>query len=188
MRRATLKALFSAALIAGLVSALGYQASGYVIGAIYGGAMRAHRLSAESHDQPVKEPIKPDAWAGDNMYLGRWQANSTAGRAVVNVLTVEPTRLRWGTPLNGICDGDYSVEILPWGRNGTFPDQLVPPSEPSDLVVGVARLTLFPKPCHTGDAVVQLAIPLDGSNRMAMNTYDRNGKLTGQYPDLTLMR
>ncbi|TCD56344.1 hypothetical protein [Synechococcus sp. BS55D] len=188
MRRSTGHALLSAALIAGVGSAIAYQASGYLIGAIYGGSMRAHRLSAESNVRSVKEPIKPDEWAGDNVYLGRWKANSTAGRAVVNILTVEPTRLRWGTPLNGICDSDYSVEILPWGRNGTFPDQLVPPSEPSDLVVGVARLTLFPKPCHTGDAVVQLAIPLDGSNRMAMNTYDRNGKLTAQYPDLTLIR
>ncbi|EAQ69661.1 hypothetical protein SynRS9909_02085 [Synechococcus sp. RS9909] len=43
--------------------------------------------------------VAPDEWAGDNMDPGRWKANSTAGRAVVNVLTVEPTRLRWGTPL-----------------------------------------------------------------------------------------
>ena len=193
MRRSTGHALLSAALIAGVGSAIAYQASGYVIGLIYGGAMRAYRLGAESNKQPVTdqasgEPDKPKDWARDNFYLGRWKANSTAGRAVVDVLSVEPNRIRWGTPANGICESDYSVKVLPWGRNGAFPDQLVPPNEPSDLVFGVARLTLFPKPCPTGDAVVQLAVPLDGSNRLAMNTYDSNVKLTAQYPDLTLLR
>jgi hypothetical protein len=64
MRRSTGHALLSAALIAGVGSAIAYQASGYVIGLIYGGAMHAYRLGAESNKQPVTdqasgEPDKP---------------------------------------------------------------------------------------------------------------------------------
>ena len=109
---------------------------------------------------------KPKGWQFDNVFLGRWQGQSTAGQAVIDVLTVEPNRIRWGNPINGICDSDYSVTQLPWGRHGRYPDQLVPPSAPSDLVFGVVRLTLQPAPCSTGDAVIQLAIPLDGTSAL----------------------
>lgn len=128
---------------------------------------------------------KPAGWATDNMYLGRWQGQSTAGRAVIDVLTVEPNRIRWGNSFNGVCDSDYSVAFLPWGRNGHYPDQLVPPSQPTDLVVGVVRLTLQPGPCPTGDAVIQLAMPLDGSSALEVVTYNAKGDLTGSYGAFT---
>jgi hypothetical protein len=128
---------------------------------------------------------KPPGWAGDNFFLGRWQGQTTAGRAVIEVLTVEPNRIRWGNTANGICDSDYSVETLPWGRNGRYPDQLVPPSQPTDLVFGVARLTLRPGPCRTGDAVIQLAMPLDGSSALEVVTYGSGGRLIGQYGTFT---
>lgn len=124
---------------------------------------------------------KPQGWANDNFFLGRWQGQSTAGRAVIDVLTVEPNRIRWGNKANGICDSDYSVENLPWGRNGRYPDQLVPPSQPTDLVFGVARLTLRPGPCSTGDAVIQLAMPLDGSSALEVVTYDASGQVIGKF-------
>ncbi len=124
---------------------------------------------------------KPKGWANDNFFLGRWQGQSTAGRAVIDVLTVEPNRIRWGNKANGICDSDYSVENLPWGRNGRYPDQLVPPSQPTDLVFGVARLTLRPGPCSTGDAVIQLAMPLDGSSALEVVTYDAKGQVIGKF-------
>jgi len=128
---------------------------------------------------------KPPGWEHDNFFLGRWQGQSTAGRAVIEVLTVEPHRIRWGNSFNGYCDSDYSVEQLPWGRNGRYPDQLVPPSQPSDLVFGVARLTLRPGPCRTGDGVIQLAMPLDGSSALEVVTYDAKGRLIGQYGAFT---
>ncbi len=124
---------------------------------------------------------KPPGWTTDNVFLGRWQGQSTAGLAVIDVLTVEPNRIRWGNQVNGLCDSDYSVENLPWGRNGRYPDQLVPPSQPTELVFGVARLTLRPTPCSTGDAVIQLAMPLDGSNALEVVTYDAKGEVTGMY-------
>lgn len=124
---------------------------------------------------------KPKGWDSDNFFLGRWQGQSTAGRAVIDGLTVEPNRIRWGNALNGFCDSDYSVTQLPWGRNGRYPDQLVPPKQPSDLVFGVARLTLKPGPCRTGVAVIQLAMPLDGSSALEVVTYNAQGKLIGQY-------
>ena len=124
---------------------------------------------------------KPKGWAHDNFFLGRWQGQSTAGQAVIDVLTVEPNRIRWGNAINGICDSDYSVQQLPWGRNGRYPDQLVPPSAPSQLVFGVVRLTLQPGPCRTGDAVIQLAMPLDGSSALEVVTYNAKGQLIGQY-------
>jgi len=127
---------------------------------------------------------KPEGWATDNIYLGNWRANSTAGRAILDVLTVEPNRVSWGSDLNGICESDYSVEVMPWGRNGRFPDQLVPPRTPTDLVYGVVRLTLQPGPCKSGDAILQLAVPMDGSNAMQVVTYDANGNMNGNYPDL----
>ncbi|MBC1261313.1 hypothetical protein FQK07_08510 [Synechococcus sp. BSF8S] len=129
---------------------------------------------------PAATP-KPKGWEGDNFFLGRWQGQSTAGRAVIDVLTVEPNRIRWGNKANGICDSDYSVENLPWGRNGRYPDQLVPPSQPTDLVFGVARLTLRPGPCSTGDAVIQLAMPLDGSSALEVVTYDASGQVIGKF-------
>ena len=132
--------------------------------------------------QPVP---KPQGWATDNAYLGRWRGESRAGRAVIDVLTVEPDRIRWGNALNGICDSDYSVEFLPWGRNGRYPDQLVAPSQPTDLVFGVARLTLQPGPCPTGDAVIQLAMPLDGSSALEVVTYGADGRLIGSYGAFT---
>ena len=128
---------------------------------------------------------KPKGWDSDNIFLGRWQGNSTAGRAVLEVLTVAPNRVRWGNAANGICDSDYSVEHLPWGRNGRFPDQLVPPSQPSDLVYAVVRLTLQPRPCNTGVAVIQLARPLDDSDSLQVVTYDAKGEMRGNYPGLT---
>lgn len=135
--------------------------------------------------QPVVNPEKPKGWDSDNFFLGRWQGNSTAGRAVIDVLSVEPNRVRWGNAANGICDSDYSVEQLPWGRNGRFPDQLIPPSEPTDLVYGVVRLTLQPRPCDSGVAMVQLAKPLDGSGSLQVVTYDANGSTRGKFSDLT---
>lgn len=128
---------------------------------------------------------KPKGWDSDNIFLGRWQGNSTAGRAVLEVLTVAPNRVRWGNAANGICDSDYSVEHLPWGRKGRFPDQLVPPSQPSDLVYAVVRLTLQPRPCNTGVAVIQLARPLDDSDSLQVVTYDAKGEMRGNYPGLT---
>ena len=121
------------------------------------------------------------------MFLGRWQGNSTAGRAVLDVLSVEPTRVRWGNELNGVCDSDYSVEQRPWGRNGRFPDQLIAPTAPTDLVYAVVRLTLEPDPCSTGVAVIQLAKPLDGSDTLQVVTYDAKGAVRGQYPDVTAL-
>lgn len=131
---------------------------------------------------------KPPGWESDNVYLGRWQGETTAGMAVIEVLTVEPNRIRWGNAANGRCDSDYSVEFLPWGRQGRYPDQLVPPSQPSDLVFGVARLTLQPGPCSTGDAVIQLAMPMDGSDRLEVVTYGTGGRLIGQYGQFTPLR
>jgi len=136
--------------------------------------------------RPAQAAIpKPPGWDTDNFFLGRWQGESTAGRAVIDVLTVEPNRIRWGNKANGLCDSDYSVQQLPWGRNGRYPDQLVPPSQPTDLVFGVARLTLQPGPCRTGDGVIQLAMPLDGSRALEVVTYDAGGRLTGQYGTFT---
>ena len=128
---------------------------------------------------------KPPGWNTDNFFLGRWQGQTTAGRAVIDVLTVEPSRIRWGNAINGMCDSDYSVEQLPWGRHGRYPDQLVPPSASSDLVFGVARLTLRPGPCRTGDAVIQLAMPLDNSRALEVVTYNAKGQLIGQYGAFT---
>jgi hypothetical protein len=128
----------------------------------------------------VRWPMPP-GWEHDNVFLGRWQGQSTAGRAVIDVLTVEPRRIRWGNTRNGICDSTYSVQTLPWGRDGRYPDQLVPPREPSNAVFGVVRLTLKPGPCPTGDAVIQLAMPLDGSLALEVVTYDADGRLTSQY-------
>jgi hypothetical protein len=127
------------------------------------------------------EVPKPKGWETDNFFLGRWQGESTAGRAVIDVLKVEPNRIRWGNTANGVCDSDYSVENLPWGRNGRYPDQLVPPSQASELVFGVARLTLRPSACATGVAVIQLAMPLDGSSALEVVTYGADGQLIGSY-------
>ena len=136
-------------------------------------------------DKSSSNPKKPRGWDSDNFFLGRWQGNSTAGRAVIDVLSVEPNRVRWGNAANGICDSDYSVEQLPWGRNGRFPDQLIPPSEPTDLVYGVVQLTLQPRPCDSGVAMIQLAKPLDGSGSLQVVTYDAKGSTRGNFPDLT---
>ena len=148
--------------------------------------------SMEKTETPSAKPAerasatsKPKGWDSDNIFLGRWQGNSTAGRAVLEVLTVAPNRVRWGNAANGICDSDYSVEHLPWGRKGRFPDQLVPPSQPSDLVYAVVRLTLQPRPCSTGVAVIQLARPLDDSDSLQVVTYDAKGEMRGNYPGLT---
>lgn len=173
MNPTTRKRLLWAAAASALVAVGVYEGSGYLIGAIYGGAMKAHRRAVSE--------AKPQGWATDNMFFGRWQGLSTAGMAVIGVLNVEPDRVRWGNAANGICDSGYTVEQLPWGRKGTYPDQLVPPSEPTDLTFAVARLTLKPKPCSTGDAVIQLAMPLDGSSELEVNTYDAKGQLSGSY-------
>lgn len=130
---------------------------------------------------------RPKGWDSDNVFLGRWQGNSTAGRAVLDVLSVEPTRVRWGNAANGVCDSDYSVEQLPNGENGRFPDQLIAPTAPTDLVYAVVRLKLEPGPCSTGVAVIQLAKPLDGSDTLQVVTYDAKGAVRGQYSDLTAL-
>jgi hypothetical protein len=132
--------------------------------------------------------VKPPGWETDNVFLGRWLGETRAGRAVIEVLTVEPHRIRWGNAFNGICESDYSVEQLPWGRNGRYPDQLVPPSQPTDRVFGVVRLTLQPGACATGDAVIQLAMPLDGSGALEVVTYGADGRLIGQYGVFTPLR
>ena len=49
----------------------------------------------------------------------------------------------------------------------------------------MARLTLRPEACSTGAAVIQLAMPLDGSSALELVTYDAEGKVIGKYPDLT---
>lgn len=139
-------------------------------------------VKALQKQAPAVAPIpKPHGWATDNFYLGRWQGLSTAGMAVIDVLTVEPNRVRWGNAANGKCDSDYAVKFLPWGRNGTFPHQLTPPSERTDLIYGVVQLTLKPKPCRTGAAVIQLAMPLDGSHTPDVITLDATGKPTGYF-------
>ena len=189
--KTTTKRILVASAVAGAVVATGYHLLGYAIGIIYGGAMKAHRaatekaLAAEAKKQPIP---KPHGWATDNFNLGKWQGESTAGMAVIGVLTIEPNRVRWGNQANGICDSDYSVENLPWGQNGTYPGQLVPPSKPTDLVYAVTRLILDPKPCSTGDAVIQLAVPLDGSNSMEVITYDAKGNQTGDFGTFRLVK
>ncbi|MEB3165788.1 MAG: hypothetical protein VKO65_03880 [Cyanobacteriota bacterium] len=115
--------------------------------------------------------------------IGRWQGQSTAGMAVLEVLTITPRRVRWGNAYNGRCDSAYSAEVLPSGR-GTYPDNLTPPLQPSELDYRVVRLTLRPGPCPTGDAVLQLAMPRDGSDRIFVNSYGRDGQLTGWYGEL----
>jgi hypothetical protein len=115
--------------------------------------------------------------------IGRWQGQSTAGMAVLEVLTITPWRVRWGNAFNGRCDSAYSAQVLPTGR-GTYPDNLTPPLQPSDLDYRVVRLTLRPGPCPNGDAVLQLAMPRDGSDRIFVNSYGRDGQLTGWYGEL----
>lgn len=39
---------------------------------------------------------KPKGCNNDNVFLGRWRGNSTAGRAVLDVLTLKPNRGPWG--------------------------------------------------------------------------------------------
>jgi hypothetical protein len=56
------------------------------------------------------------------------------------------------------------------------------------LVFGVARLTLQPGPCSTGAAVIQLAMPLDGSAALEVVTYGADGRLIGQYGAFTPLR
>lgn len=107
---------------------------------------------------------------------------------MLNVLTIEPNRVRWGTAMSGTCNNTYSVKILPKQRNGRFPDQLVPPSSPSNLEYRVARLTLKPGSCNTRDAVVQLAMPMDNTNALQVVTYDATGNMIGNYPDLERVR
>ena len=118
---------------------------------------------------------KPPGWESDNVFLGRWQGESTAGRAVIDVLTLEPNRIRWGNAFNGVCDSDYSVEILA-------------SRQPGEPVSGVVRLTLQPGHCATGDAVIQLAMPPDGSSGLEVVTYGADGRLIGQYGAFTPLR
>jgi len=51
MRPATLRALLSATLLAGFFCVSAYQASGYLIGLIYGGAMKAHRAAEDAAER-----------------------------------------------------------------------------------------------------------------------------------------
>lgn len=114
--------------------------------------------------------------------FGRWRAQSTAGMAVLDVLTLTPYLVRWGNAFNGRCDRAYTVEELPSGQ-GTYPDNLVPPAAPTDLRFRVVRLRLQPGPCGH-DAALQLAVPLDGSDRLFVNSYAGDGSLTGWYGEL----
>ena len=102
--------------------------------------------------------------------------------AVLDVLTLTPERVRWGNAFNGRCDRAYAVEELPTGQ-GTYPDNLVPPASPTDLRFRVVRLRLEPGPCGR-DAVLQLAVPQDGSDRLFVNSYAGDGSLTGWYGEL----
>ena len=136
--------------------------------------------------QPNPSSAAPEPML-DKAFLGRWQGNSTAGRAVLDVLSVGPKQVRWGTAANGVCDSAFSVEQLPPGQNGRFPDQLIAPTEPTDLVYAVVRLTLQPEPCATGVAVIQLAKPQDDSDSLQVVTYDAKGAVRGNYPDLTAL-
>lgn len=132
---------------------------------------------------------KPPGWERDNRFLGRWLGESRAGRAVIEVLTVEPHRIRWGNAANGICDGDYSVELLPRDGRGPAPNPDPEPGLPlrpsGDRGFRVARLTLRPGPCSTGDAVIELAMPLQGSGELEVVTYGVDGRLIGQYGGFT---
>ena len=94
---------------------------------------------------------------------------------MIEVLTLEPNRIRWGNAFNGVCDSDYSVEILS-------------PRQPSEPLSGMVRLTLQPGPCATGDAVVELALPADGSSGLEVVTYGADGRLIGQYGTFTPLR
>ncbi|MFM9109189.1 MAG: hypothetical protein ACKOPN_01050 [Prochlorococcaceae cyanobacterium] len=114
---------------------------------------------------------RPPGWASDTTFLGRWQAHSTAGAAVLDVLSVRPERVRWGTPFNGFCSSAYSVQRLADGRG-----------RPGYSTV---RLTLEPRPCRSGDAVLELAVALDGSRRAEVSTYAADGRLIGWYGELT---
>lgn len=151
--------LWALVIAAGLTAAV-YHGSGYLIGAIYGGAMKAYRAK---HTPAIP---KPPGWATDNFYLGRWQGLTTAGMDVNGVLTVEPNRIRFGNQPNGICESDYTVKFLPMTTN---------------LRSGVVQLTLQPGPCRTGTAVIQLAMPLDGSHALEVVTLDATGKPTGYF-------
>ena len=124
---------------------------------------------------------KPKYWASHNIFLGRWQGQSTAGRAVLDVLSVEPNRVRWGNKANGICDSDYSVKTLPSVPGGHDPDQLVPSRKPTERGYAITRLTLKPRPCSTGAAVIQLAMPLDHSDHLKVVTYGADGTTIGHY-------
>ena len=84
---------------------------------------------------------------------------STAERAILDVLTVGPNRVNWGRALNGICESDYSV----------------------------VRLILQRCPCQSGDAVLQLAASMDGSNGMQVVTYDVNDNMNDNEPELMLL-
>ncbi|QNI85660.1 hypothetical protein SynPROS71_01879 [Synechococcus sp. PROS-7-1] len=70
---------------------------------------------------------------------------------------MEPDRVQWGRALNGIDESDESV----------------------------VRLTLKPGPSKSGDVVLQLAKPTDGSNEIQMVTYDTNSNMNGNNRDLT---
>lgn len=86
---------------------------------------------------------------------------------------------------NGPCHSYYSVEQLPWGCDGRSPDQQVSPTQPTALTYSFVRLTLQPQPCNTGVAVIQLAKPMDGSGSLQVLTYDAEGAMQGNNPDLS---
>lgn len=136
---------------------------------------RGCRMGGVAQPAPVRESLAT--------LIGRWQGQSTAGMAVLEVLTITPERVRWGNAFNGRCDSTYRAEVLPNGR-GSYPDNLTPPLQPTGLEYRVVRLTLTPGPCASGDAMLQLAMPLDGSDRLFVNSYDRQGQLTGWYGEL----
>ncbi|MGL5706703.1 MAG: hypothetical protein ACRCYB_13505 [Aeromonas veronii] len=121
---------------------------------------------------------KPPGWDGDNVLLGSWYSDSTAGAAVLDRVTLTGDRIRWGNKANGICDSEYNVEWVA-AEEGTYPDSLSPP-EPG-VTYMVARLTLIPKPCATGDAMLQLAYPMGGQRSVYANLYGADGKMTGWF-------
>jgi hypothetical protein len=187
MNKVIRSTLVCSAIIAAETTTTAYQARADLIGAFDGSEVKGHLAKvAESKAKPQSSssqaPIpKPPGWSSNNSYLGRWQGQSRAGLAVIGVLSVEPNRVSWGNTANGSCNSDYAVERLPLQRNGTYPDPLVHPSEPTDLAYSVTQLTLRPKPCKTGDAMLQLSMPLDGSQDLQVNTYNAKGQVTGIY-------
>ncbi len=74
---------------------------------------------------------------------GRRRGLSSAGMAVLDVLTLTPERVRWGNAYKGRCYSAYTLVELPPGK-GTYPDNLVPPASPTDIRFRVVRRSWSP--------------------------------------------